>query len=129
MFNIKNQKDEKKDYALVAFTFQERVVIFGKSLEEICQMYRDSIEKTKRPDLKAIEMGRYAVFILEQSGNFGNCEYAMKQGAVDLLNCAVIALLDDPRKTYWNSPVLATFQEKWREGMEWICLWKKKGVA
>lgn len=120
---------KKKDYALVAFTFQERVVIFGKSLEEICQMYRDSIEKTKRPDLKAIEMGRYAIFILEQWRNFGNCGYEIKLGAADLLNCAVTTLLDDPRKTYWNSPVLARFQEKLGEVMELAYPLKKKGAA
>ncbi|MFR2509920.1 hypothetical protein, partial [Odoribacter laneus] len=97
---------EKKDCVLVAFTFQGRVEIFGKSLEEVFQLHRKAIEKANRPDLKAIEMGRYVIFMLEQWRNFGNHSLERRRIIADLLNYAVTTLQEDGRRNYRESPIL-----------------------
>lgn len=120
---------EKKDYVLDAFTFQGRVEIFGESLEEVFQLHRDAIEKANRPDLKAIEMGRYAIFMSEQLENFGNHKDEMRQGIADLLNCAVTTLQEDFRRDYRESPIFRLFQEKLGDAVALAYSCREKGVA
>ena len=109
---------EKKDCVLVAFTFQGRVEIFGKSLEEVFQLHR-----------KAIEMGRYVIFMLEQWRNFGNHSLERRRIIADLLNYAVTTLQEDGRRNYRESPILKLFQEKLGEAMEFAYSCEERGAA
>ena len=120
---------EKKDCVLVAFTFQGRVEIFGKSLEEVFQLHRKAIEKANRPDLKAIEMGRYVIFMLEQWRNFGNHSLERRRIIADLLNYAVTTLQEDGRRNYRESPILKLFQEKLGEAKEFAYSCEERGAA
>lgn len=55
---------------LAASVSKGRVDIYGLSLEEVCQRHRQTINKTASYDLRAIEQGKYAIFMWSQISNF-----------------------------------------------------------
>ncbi len=57
-------------YELAASVRGNFVEIYGRSLEEVCQRHRGAIKKTVSYDLRALEQGRYAIFMLSQIHNF-----------------------------------------------------------
>lgn len=57
-------------YELAASVRGETVGIYGRSLEEVCLRHKGAIKKTVSYDLRAIEQGQYAIFMLSQLDNF-----------------------------------------------------------
>lgn len=57
-------------YELAATSRSKSVRIYGQSLEEVCLRHKDAIKRTASYDLRAIEQGKYATFMLSQIQNF-----------------------------------------------------------
>ncbi len=57
-------------YQLAASTRGGSIRIYGESLEEVCRRHRSIIRRTKDSAAKALEKGRYALFMLEQIDRF-----------------------------------------------------------
>ena len=61
---------KKQNYELVASVRQGKVNIYGYALERVCRFYREAIQNASSQEQKAIEMGSYAIFLLQQIEHF-----------------------------------------------------------
>ena len=90
----------EKNYCceLVASVTGETVRIFGYSLEESCRVYERIIKRMVSDEQKAIEQGRYALFILEQIEQFPFVERIVRLRYAGLLLNNAIGILEASEK-------------------------------
>lgn len=71
MRKSKIQKHSSTSRCELAASVRKNVVeIYGHSLEDVCQRHRQAIKNTASYDLRAIEQGKFAMFMLSQIQNF-----------------------------------------------------------
>ncbi len=89
---------KKQNYELVASVRQGKVNIYGYALERVCRFYREAIQNASSQEQKAIEMGRYAIFLLQQIEHFTSPKEPFFLLAKGLLEYASFVLQEDPKR-------------------------------
>lgn len=86
---------ENKPCELVASVRNGNMQMYGETLEEVCQLYEQSVRNTKHPLRKALERTRYVEFIIKHINEFDNRSYPkILDRIVTLCDCAIAALSD-----------------------------------
>lgn len=106
--SIETKNKEFASYELVASAKCKQVHIYGRTLEEVSVLSVSSIRETKCADLKAIEQGRYASFILEHINDYNVSQHLKKlQLAKTLTECSLFVLRNSKRnrKGFYNKQI------------------------
>ena len=61
---------EGRVYLLAASAAGGRVAVYGQTLFEVCRFHELSLRRIRSVEAKALERGRYALFMLSQIENF-----------------------------------------------------------
>lgn len=103
-------KIQDKTYELAASAMDGNADIYGQTLHEICRFHELSIQRVKSPDLRAIEQGKYALFMLSQIMNFAPSDHVNTLKRIILLcDCAIDTLikLEGRNTTYYSVHISA----------------------
>lgn len=95
---IESKNKEVISYELVASSNCKQTHIYGQTLEEISALHVISIRDIHSDDLKAMEQGRYACFILEHIKDYNVSQHYKKlQLVITLIECSVFVLKNSKR--------------------------------
>lgn len=106
-------------YELAASSRNGSVRIYGQSLDEICRRHADLVAQAGNPDLRAIEQGRYAIFMLQQLDRLSDPRSVALKRIVALLEQAVATLEKSQNRSCRRyRPIVRTFGERLAEAVQ-----------
>lgn len=76
---------EGRVYLLAASAAGGRVAVYGQTLFEVCRFHELSLRRIRSVEAKALERGRYALFMLSQIENFDSRDRLWALGRILLL--------------------------------------------
>jgi len=76
---------EGRVYLLAASAAGGRVAVYGQTLFEVCRFHELSLRRIRSVEAKALERGRYALFMLSQIENFDSRDRLWALGRIILL--------------------------------------------
>ena len=105
-------------YELAASSRSGSVRIYGQSLDEICRRHAELAARAGHPDLRAIEQGHYASFMLQQLDRLSDPRPIALKRIVALLEQAVATLEKSQNRPHGRyRPIVRTFSERLAEAL------------
>lgn len=115
MMKIQAKNNEIISYELVASAHCGQTHIYGRTLEEISALHVAVIRKAESAELRAIEQGRYARFLLEHINDYNAVLHDKKlQLAITLTECSVFVLKNSKRNKKGRYNKLISILERCR---------------